>query len=178
MKIILGLFLIEKCLRKATLALFLGLSLLSSEVSANNSLDVGCLPAYRSWLKPVETLEVSALPAPIKIKLAGVKSFVGEVPQGCGGHIPPGAQLRIFTLNDQLYSLELTIKTSKPYFSHYIQAKEISRMEASFRRNSYAFSSFSTNIDRSLSLTYQIELVSGGFFERLSYKSSESAKYE
>lgn len=148
------------------------------EAHADNPLDVGCLSGYQTWLRPTDSLEVSAMPAPIKIKMAGVKTFRGEIPHGCGGYIPDGTQVNIFTLNNKLYSLELSVKTSKPHFSQYISPKEISRMESSFRRNSYAMSELSSNLDKGISFAYLVELVPGGFLERLTYKSPESSKYE
>lgn len=145
---------------------------------AANLLDAGCLANYHTWLKPVDSLEVSAMPAPIKIKMTGVKTYSGEVPQGCGGHIPAGTQVKIFALDNKLYSLDLMIKTKKPYFSQFIGNKELSKMEAGLRHGNYALSEFSTNLDKGMMLGYQVEIVSGGFLERLVYKSPESAKYE
>ena len=154
------------------------LLLLSLTSHAQNSLDLGCLTNYQSLLKSVDSLEVSALPEPLKIKMTGVKSYSGELPPQCQGQTPPGAVVKIFTLNNKLYSLDITVKTSKPYFSQFISIKEVSRMEVSLRQNNYAVSTFTTGIDKGLSLGYQIEFVVGGFVEHLSYRSLESAKYE
>lgn len=155
-----------------------GLALLSLSAHADNFLDLGCLSNYQALLKPVDSLEVSAMPAPIKIKMAGVKSYSGDLPAQCQGQVPLGTFVKIFSLNNKLYSLDLTIKTSKPYYSQFIQGRELSRMEASLRRNNYAIAEFSTSIERDVRLGYQIEIVLGGFLEHLVYRSPESAKYE
>lgn len=168
----------KKNARKACFLLFSAILFLPVTSSANNLLDLGCLINYQAWLKPTDSLEVSAMPAPIKIKMAGVKTFSGEVPQGCGGHIPAGTQAKIFTVDNRLYSLDFLIKTKKPYFSQFITSKELSKMEASLRHGNYAVSDFSTNLDKGTRMGYQVEIVSGGFLERLIYKSPELAKYE
>jgi hypothetical protein len=151
---------------------------INSKANADDFLDISCLRDYKSLLKSVESLEVSAFPNPIKIPMTGVKSYFGELPANCKGQFPAGATLKIFSLNNQLYSFDLTAKTSKPYFSRFLGIKEISRMEAAFRRNNYANAEFSTNIDGNLRFNYQVELVLNGFVENLTYRSPESSKYE
>lgn len=162
------------------ISIFVGfvLLLISLSVQANNFLDLGCLSNYQSLLKPVDSLEVSAMPAPVKIKMSGVKSYSGELPPHCQGQVPAGTLVKIYSLNNKLYSLDLTIKTLKPYYSQFLGIKEISGMEASLRKNNFAASQFATGIDKGITLGYQIEFVIGGFEEHLSYKSPESAKYE
>lgn len=157
---------------------FLSLFSFNFNANADDFLDFSCLRNYKSLLKPVGSLEVSAFPNPIKIPMTGVKSYFGELPGDCKGQFPAEAILKISSLNNKLYSFDLTVKTTKPYFSRFVGIKEISRMEAAFRRNNYAVAEFSTNIDGNLRLNYQVELVINGFVENLTYRSPESSKYE
>ncbi len=169
---------IKKLARALSFGLGACILFLSQHVMANNLIDVGCISGYKVWLKPSESLEVSALPNPVKIKMAGVKYFNGEIPAACGGDIPRGSLIKIYTLDDKVYSIEIVFKNDKPHFGQFIQPKELSRMESSFRKNNFAVTEFTTNFEKGLRLGYQLDLVPGGYVERLIYKSPESMKYE